>query len=632
MKVGDKLSQREPGEVSFSFEYFCPKTEQGLFNLINRIDQMAKLSPLFVDITWNAGGSTSSDTTLELIEVCEKEVNMDTCMHMTCAGMSEKEVDSAISSAYDAGCRTILALRGDPPQNRADEEDKDAPVSQFAYAKDLISHIRARYGNEMSIGVAGYPEGHPEESDPAKLIQYLKEKVDAGADFIVTQMFYDVDLFVQWHQQVRAAGINVPIIPGIMPVSGWASFLRRARWCQINLPERWVSELEPLSHDDAAVRQRGTELVAELCTDLMRRTDVDHLHFYTMNLEKSPVMCLDALNLVSSRAGSSESVTTGDVGAAISGAASSSAIDTSSAVDTTSDAGVQASGFPRTTSRLRRRSILSSVKPIHWRNRPKSYIDRTASWDEFPNGRWGDSSSPAFNNLNELEALLKVPSATARQRWGHPQSAKDVGQIVINYLSGKLGSLPWSESPAADEASAISADLQYINSGEREWFSINSQPAVNGISSKDHVFGWGPSHGYVYQKAYLELLVDPELWEQKLKPRLEQLEPTEATYYAVGSGEQAELITNAGPDTINAITWGIFPGKEVVQPTIVEGTSFMAWKEEAFRIAAEWSRCYPVDSEPYKFLQGVSRNWVLVNIVHHDYPNPHALFEIMRSI
>lgn len=599
MKISDKLARKKKDEISYSFEFFCPRTEQGVFNLIDRIDRMAKCGPLFVDITWNAGGSSSADTTLELVEVSQRELDLSTCMHMTCVGMPEEEVNKALKSAYDSGCRNILALRGDPPKERApcpDAEGEAKQDSKFRYAKDLIRHIRNIYGDEISIGIAGYPEGHPEEQDPRVLIKYLKEKADAGADFIVTQMFYDADLFIKWCHDVRRAGITIPIIPGIMPVSGWSSFLRRARWCQINLPQKWISELEPLSHDDVAVRKRGTELVAELCQTIIDHTDVDHLHFYTMNLEKSPILCLEALGLVKE-----------------------DNLDEEAVVELTAK---QSKGH----SRLRRGSSLSKVKPIHWRNRPASYASRMT--DEFPNGRWGDSRSPAFNDLNELEALLKVSSAAARKRWGHPTSAKDIGSAVQQYITGELRSLPWSDSPAADEVSVISAQLAKLNNGSVEWFTINSQPAVAGVKSEDNVLGWGPVGGYVFQKAYVELMVHPKVWQDKLLPKLKLAEHHRLTYYAVESKDQT-LISNAEEDEVNAITWGIFPGKEVVQPTIVEGTSFLAWKDEAFRIALEWARCYPTDSESFKFLSEISKSWVLVNMVHHDFYDANALFAFL---
>lgn len=600
MKVSEKLALKKNGEISFSLEFFCPKTEQGVLNLIDRIDRMAKCGPLFVDITWNAGGSSSAETTLELVEVSQRELGLSTCMHMTCVDMPEEDVNKALKSAYDSGCRNILALRGDPPKERAPCPDAHGgakqEVSPFRHAKDLIRHIRSIYGDQMSIGIAGYPEGHPEEPDPKVLIKYLKEKADAGADFIVTQMFYDAELFVNWCHEVRRAGITIPIIPGIMPVSGWSSFLRRARWCQINLPQKWIAELEPLSHDDAAVRERGTKLVAELCETIMDQTDVNHLHFYTMNLEKSLVMCLEALGLVKENDFDEEAV----VELAV----------------------IQTKG----NSRLRRGSSLNKVKPVYWRNRPASYVSRMT--DEFPNGRWGDSRSPAFNGLNELEALLKVSSAAARKQWGHPTSAKDIGSAVIQYITGELKSLPWSESPAADEVSIIGQELAKLNNGSNEWFTINSQPAVVGVKSEDTVLGWGPVGGYVFQKAYVELMVHPKLWRDKLLPKLKSVEHHKLTYYAVESKKQV-IISNAEEDEVNAITWGIFPGKEVVQPTIVEGTSFLAWKDEAFRIALEWARCYSQDSESFKFLSEISKSWVLVNMVHHDFYDPKALFAFL---
>jgi len=602
LRIKDKLQNRNQ-PISYSMEFVCPKTEQGVVNLVERINRMVKLSPLFVDITWNAGGSRNSgDTPLELVDVCQQDIGVDTCMHMTCVGMSEQEVNKALETAYNSGCRNILALRGDLPRAESDEAAVKAAEAEsgpkFQYAKDLIRHIKAKYGDEMSIVVAGYPEGHPEESDPNKLIEYLKEKCDAGADLIVTQMFYNADIFIDWCHRVRAAGITTPIAPGIMPVSGWASFLRRAKWCQIDLPQSWYNELEPLNHDDEAVRNRGTELVAEMCEKIVQNTDVTHLHIYTMNLEKSPVMVLDSLNLIVDE--------------------NETAVEEEVSVVKR-----------KPTSRLRRGSSLTTVKPIHWRNRPASYNLRTATWDEFPNGRWGDSRSPAFNQLNELDVLLKVSRQSAEQWWGFPTCAQDVGQLVIGYLTGRIASLPWSDTPAADEVTAISNELRKINDGSTgQWFSINSQPAINAVDSADPVYGWGPKHGYVYQKANLEVMVHPEMWEHHLKPLLSKVPFYEAIYYAVDSKSE-KLVTNAEEDTVNAITWGIFPGKEVVQPTIVEGTSFLAWKDEAFRIAHEWSRFYPSTSPSAQFLREIAQDWWLVNIVHHNFHDAQGLFRML---
>ena len=157
--------------------------------------------------------------------------------------------------------------------------DGSESTGDFKYAKDLIKYIHEKYDNHFNIGVAGYPEGHPEEEDEQKTLRYLKEKCDAGADFIITQMFYDVDNFISWCSKLRKIGVDIPIIPGIMPISTYAAFIRRAKWSEIAIPQHFLDALDPIKDDDFLVRERGTELVSEMCNKLLQSGYVNHLHF-----------------------------------------------------------------------------------------------------------------------------------------------------------------------------------------------------------------------------------------------------------------------------------------------------------------------------------------------------------------
>ncbi|KAK9476562.1 methylenetetrahydrofolate reductase [Lipomyces japonicus] len=298
MRVSQVLKENVRNEApSFSFEYFVPKTSQGVQNIYERIDRMRELTPLFVDVTWNAGGTTkpNATTTNEMITKINKSYDLDTCMHLTCTGMPREAVDKALKEAYDGGCRCILALRGDAP---LENEKWDAAQDGFLYAKDLVKYIRENYGDHFEIGVAGYPEGHPEEHDRDLLIGHLREKLDAGASFVITQMFYDVDNFLDWVKACRESGITAPIIPGIMPISQYASFIRRVKWCDINVPTEFLRALERVKDDDAAVREVGAELVTEMCKSIIEKGGIYHLHFYTMNLEKSTKVILERLGLL----------------------------------------------------------------------------------------------------------------------------------------------------------------------------------------------------------------------------------------------------------------------------------------------------------------------------------------------
>lgn len=289
-----------------------------------------------------------------------------------------------------------------------------------------------------------------------------------------------------------------------------------------------------------------------------------------------------------------------------------------------------------------------TIRPIFWANRPTSYLSRTTDWDEFPNGRWGSSESPAFGELDGYGVSLRTETAEALRNWGQPTSLADVARLFAGYCSGDVKSLPWSDRPPAKETGKIEEALKEIN--ERGFLTINSQPAVDGVPSADPVHGWGPRGGYVYQKvrrrffqsadvpasdpsvaaqAYVEFFASPEALAE-LAPRLER-DPA-VTYYAVNkNGDLRTNTTNEGP---NAVTWGVFPGKEIVQPTIVEALSFMAWKDEAFELGYQWADVYGEASESRKFIRGMMDSYFLVNIVNNDFREPDAddaLLKYFRS-
>lgn len=265
------------------------------------------------------------------------------------------------------------------------------------------------------------------------------------------------------------------------------------------------------------------------------------------------------------------------------------------------------------------------VRPVFWKNRHKSYVARTQDWDEFPNGRWGDSRSPAFGELDDYNIGLKGTNEQNIKLWGKPQSLRDIADIFVRFLKNDLKSLPWSEIPVTDEALPIVEDLIQLN--RRGLLTITSQPSVNGVKSSDPVHGWGPSGGYVYQKAYLELLISPSLLTQLIE-RIDHT-PT-MTFYAVDKA--GDLRTNAPSDGPNAVTWGVFPGKEIVQPTIVETISFIAWKDEAFRLGTDWADCHPAGSPSRQLIESIMNNWYLINIVDNDFHSTRGIFDLFDGL
>ncbi|KAI1911669.1 methylenetetrahydrofolate reductase (NAD(P)H) met13 [Ophidiomyces ophidiicola] len=583
MHIKEKLAHSEAsGRPSISFEFFPPKTAQGVQNLYDRMDRMHGLGPAFIDITWGAGGRLS-DLTCEMVNTSQSVYGLETCMHLTCTDMPREKVDSALQSAFKAGCTNILALRGDPPR----EKESWAPTEGgFRYAKDLVKYIREKYGNHFDIGVAGYPEGCEDQEDPVILMAHLKEKVEAGGTFIITQMFYDADIFIDWVRRCRENGIKVPILPGIMPISTYASFLRRSNWVKCHVPPSWMEALEPVKNDDAAVKQVGKRLIADMCKKLIE-SGIYHLHFYTMNLAQATMMVLEELNLAPSN-----------------------------------ETPLQKPLPWRQSLGLGRRE--EDVRPIFWRHRHQSYVARTQIWDEFPNGRWTDSRSPAFGELDAYGIGLKGSNEQNIQLWGQPKSIRDLSDIFIRFLENKLDRLPWSEGSVTDETDVIKADLIDLNN--RGFLTINSQPAVNGSPSSHPVYGWGPKNGYVYQKTYLELLIHPELIEEVIS-RIGMNE--DLTYYAIN--KKGELRTNTS-DSPNAVTWGIFASKEVIQPTIVETVSFLAWKDEAYRLGDDWAKCHSASSPSRQLIQGVMDEWYLINIVNNDFHKTHDIFNLFSDL
>lgn len=606
MKIQEKLKQAHGSAhappATFSFEFFVPKTAQGVQNLYDRMDRMYNLNPIFVDITWNAGGRSSSLTN-EMVYTAQSTLGLETCMHLTCTNMAVSYIDEALDKAYKSGCQNILALRGDPPL------DGSESTGDFRYAKDLISYIRKKYGQHFNIGIAAYPEGHPEEADNDNLLHFLKEKVDAGADFIITQMFYDADNFIAWCDKVRRYGISIPIIPGIMPISTYSAFIRRANWSQVHIPQHFLDRLDPIKEDDYAVRELGCELVAELCRRLIDSGHVNHLHLYTMNLERASIMLLEKLNLI----------------------------------ECVRDNEAVADDLPWRKSLHPNRSK-EAIRPIFWQNRKYSYITRTSGWDEFPNGRWGDSRSPAFGDIDlSASQLLRQSPKRAYELWGCPQDLADLSSIVINYLKGVTKALPWSDGPIGQDTEVLKESLIEIN--QNGFITLNSQPSLSAARSNDPVHGWGPKNGFVYQKQYLEFLVHKE----KLPKLLHAVEANNrsnpygfVTYYMVD--KKGTLTTNSKNDDINAVTWGVFPGEEILQPTIVEKVSFLAWKDEVFILIDEWVTIFQsktlselVEADKIKtfseFMTAFGNDFVLCNLVNNDFTSDNEdIFNLLRSL
>ncbi len=271
MLIRDRLATGKP---SISFEFFPPKSDEAAAQLERTIADLSVLDPAFVSVTYGAGGSTR-EKTLEIVSRIRSQAGIEAMAHLTCVGASKAEIGATVNRLVGAGVTNILALRGDPPRG----ETSFIPAADgFAYADELVGYVRGAHGKTLSVGGAAYPEKHPECASDALDLDNLKRKVDAGVDFLITQLFFDNRCYWDFCERARAAGIGVPILPGIMPITN-ASNLQRFG---ATFPPQLEAELENRKADLQAVMQLGVAHATAQCIDLLRG-GAPGIHFYTLN-------------------------------------------------------------------------------------------------------------------------------------------------------------------------------------------------------------------------------------------------------------------------------------------------------------------------------------------------------------
>jgi methylenetetrahydrofolate reductase (NADPH) len=290
MKIIDLLRQQKP---FVSLEFFPPKEKSawpGFFDVVNRL---RPTSPLFVSVTYGAGGSTQANT-LEIVSRMKREHGLEPMAHLTCVGASEKNIRAFLDALVDSGVENVLALRGDPPRGQTDfVPDSD----QFRHASDLVAFIRAEYPG-LCIGVAAYPEVHPAAESPEKDLEYLGLKIRAGGDFAVTQLFFDNRLYFGFVAKARAAGIDVPMLPGVLPVNSLAGVKRMLTFCGASMPPDYLAELEAAdaSGDGAAVAECGVAYATRQSRELLSG-GAPGVHLYTLNKAEACLKIIGGLGL-----------------------------------------------------------------------------------------------------------------------------------------------------------------------------------------------------------------------------------------------------------------------------------------------------------------------------------------------
>lgn len=604
---------------------------QGTANLLPRLQRLAAFHPLFVTVTWGAGGSTATKS-LDLAEICAAHFHLDVCLHLTCTNSSKAVIDEALLRCHELGIRNILALRGDEPRpseygdpatqtlngssrrhgGQPDEgasngfasghDADDDEAVEFIWAEDLVRYIRRKYGDWFCIGVAGYPEGWTASPyDPDRSLErdlpHLVRKVEAGADFIMTQLFYDVDAFLKYEHTLRnhesGALADIAIVPGLMPVQSWGILMRTTKLTCARVPQDILAQFAKVKTDDDGVKAVGVEVLQGMVKTMResllahdqldppqhqrkRRRPPQGFHFYTLNLEKAVAQILNRCGLIPRNAENaadadvvedgpplqtpSDDRSNGDYQKRAAERRRTSSTHNRVIVTRPSESegespyqeGEREAAQPKESNRAHARAIAEG----------EGSLGREATWDDYPNGRFGDARSPAFGSIDGYGPSLHVTHSEAIMLWGRPTEKQHISDIFHRYLQGQLSQVPWSEDSLSEETRLIQEHLVAMN--KRGWWSVASQPAVDCARSNDPVVGWGPQvGGWVWQKPFVEFFLSKADWEA-LKERMDrfneqQEEQDKVAYYA---GDAHGTFVSSAPDSVNPVTWGSFSGKE----------------------------------------------------------------------
>merc|ERR1719324_507956 len=490
---------------------------------------------MWIDVTWGAGGSTA-DTTLSLCETAMDVTGLDVLMHLTCTNVTIDTTRQVLQRCKEKGLCNILALRGDPPANAS---EWTATEGGFAHAVDLVRFIRKEFGDYFCIGVAAYPEGHIDAESFDKDLRYYKEKVDAGADFGVTQLFYDPNLYFEFLRKSHAIGVpkSFDVFPGIMPIQSYAGFKRMTGLCKTFVPKAIDEALELIKDNENAVKEYGIEQAVDMCKELMNG-GAPGLHLYTLNLEKSATAICEKLGLVD-----------------------------------------------------------ETVKMMK----------------EYPDGRFGKREETTFKEPS-LAPIAEDQAKKLSNEWSFSDEA-GLSALFAEFLApgSNVTHLPWcAEKPGLEMVGIRNQLMEMCKAG---MLTINSQARVNGALSTDLVYGWGPAGGVVYQKAYVEFFCSPAMLKM-LKEHFAKKKDVD--WMAISKGGDMQTSPNAtGP--VTAVTWGVFPGREIQQPTVVDAASFKAWKDEAFSL---WDMFLEVNTEndaQKKIVNNIADTWFLVNVVDNNF-------------
>ncbi len=285
MKINEILKQKEKG---ISFEFFPPKTEKGRQSLSNTVELLKKYDPLYVSMTYGAGGGSQAQTK-DAVSMLLESKELEVMPHLTCIGSCEKDIRAMLEAYKSQGIENIMALRGDPPIGVS---DFNFNTKEYSHASDLVKTLKAY--DYFCVGVAVYPEGHIESKSLDQDMDFTKEKIDAGADFAVTQMFFDNSYYYSFLERMEKRGISLPVLPGILPLTDVAKVKKFAKICKTTIPSDIALKMENARHDPVTMEKIGIDYTIKQCLDL-KKNGVEKIHFFTLNKPEIITTIMDAL-------------------------------------------------------------------------------------------------------------------------------------------------------------------------------------------------------------------------------------------------------------------------------------------------------------------------------------------------
>lgn len=604
--------------AAVSLEMFVPESAESALLLRQRIDRLAtQTEPLFLEICGGEIGPLvessltppSWSTAITLAIYAQKYSGIPSSVRIT-VSPSRTTIEGLarfLDQARSGSVRNVILDRG-LYNGHSGEISPQEGVNCILHIADAVRFVRERHGDFFCVGVAAYPSGFGEYGSADEDLVRLKDKEIAGADFILAQHVLEAEHFFNLRRRAEDAGITIPIIPSVLPWHEKENFMQINNYCGIPIPSKLSSELEGSvsSASPSELALIGLRHNVLLCRDLLAGgTGARIIHLMSMNSEAAIHSLLRELGLTGPEAASRRKLPWR-----------------------------QSADISRSQEEMR---------PIFWANRPAAYVERTSHWTEFPSGRW---KAPAWGDVSMSTQIIDkliatTPSAitsssvsisshsppvsefgTPEQRramWGaNPSNEKNIWQIFAGYMRGTVSRLPWCGQEMLPETGTISGPLERLNG--LGFLTINSQPPCNAAKSDDPTFGWGGPGGMVFQKAYVEFFCS----KAHLAALMEAVERTKSesknqlSYTAINAS--GLTYSSRRLDCAMTLTWGVFPDREVLQPTIVDHSSFKAWKTEAFSLwLQEWAIIYEEDSEAYDLLHCIHDEYFLVNVVDNDF-------------